>query len=183
MNFTRREILENRSLYNEIKDLVLIATEFKYHHVPCYRCFTRNIDNVKESVQQYEKGDFVKVEKFIMENIIAAHQVVSLKALHKTCNSGDADRRYCFKLNERIVKQFANDILFVSLPLPNSSCKLKKRIRKQFANDILFVYYLFQTAVEISREVLEENHLTQCFTEDTAVRYAAETMTNDIITH
>ena len=58
----------------------MIATELKYHHVLCYQEFTSNIDNVKESVQQYEKGDFVKVEKF--ENIIKG-QVVSLKVLIK----------------------------------------------------------------------------------------------------
>ena len=75
--------IKNASLCNEIKDLDLITTEFKYHHVPCFRDFTHNIDNIKESVQQYEKGNFVKFETFLMENIIKGHQVVSLKALHE----------------------------------------------------------------------------------------------------
>ena len=93
-----RNILENArikdpSLYNETKDLDLIATEFKYHDVPCYRDFSRSIDNIKESVQQYEKGDFAQVEKFIMENIIKGHQVVSLKGLHEMYNLGDGDMR------------------------------------------------------------------------------------------
>ena len=80
----------------EIKDLNLIATEFRRHHHPCYRYFTRYNDNVKESVQQYEKEDFMKVEKLIMENNIKGHQVSSLKAIHKMYNLSDGDRRYCF---------------------------------------------------------------------------------------
>ena len=146
--------IKNAPLYDEIKDLDLIATEFKYHYVPGHRDFTRNIDNVKESVYQYKKEDFVKVKTFIMKNIIKGHQVVSLKALHKMYNLVDGDRRYRFKLKERTEKQFAIDILFLALSLPNSSCLV------------------------ISREALEEKPLTQCFTEDTAVRCVAETMKN-----
>ena len=135
----------------------MIATGFKYHYVPGYRDFTRNIDNVKESVHQYEKGDFGKVEKFIMKNVIKGHQIVSFKALHKMYNLGDGARRYRFKMKERTEKQFANDTLFLTLPLPNSSCLV------------------------ISREALEEKPITQCFTEDTAIRYAAETMKNALL--
>ena len=39
-------------------------------------------NNIKESVQQHKKEDFVIVEK-LMENIIKRHQVVSLKAPHE----------------------------------------------------------------------------------------------------
>ena len=74
----------------------MIATEFKYHHVGCYRNFTRNIDNAKESVQHYKNGDFVKVEKFIMEIIIKVHQVASWR-----------------NVQLRIEKQFAKDILYL----------------------------------------------------------------------
>ena len=120
-NIKENAIIKNVSLYNEIKDIDLIATEFKYDHVPCYQDFTRNIENIKESVQQYGKEYFVKAEIFKMENIIKRHQVVSLTALHEMYNTGDGDWRYRFKLKEMIEKQFANDISFVTLPLPNSS--------------------------------------------------------------
>ena len=92
-NILKNARIKDPSLYNETKDLDLIATEFKYHDVPCYRDLSRSIDNIKESVQQYEKGDFAQVEKFIMENIIKGHQVVSLKGLHEIYNLGDEDMR------------------------------------------------------------------------------------------
>ena len=57
-----------------------------------------------------------------MENIIKGHRVVSLKALHKMYNLVDGDRRCHFKLKVNIEKQFPNDILFLTLLLPNSSC-------------------------------------------------------------
>ena len=53
-----------------------------------------------------------------MENITKGHQVVSLKALNVKYNLGYGDRRYRFK--ERTEKQFP-DILFLTLPFPNSS--------------------------------------------------------------
>ena len=120
-NIKENAIIKNVSLYNEIKDIDLIATEFKYDNVPCYQDFTRNIENIKESVQQYGKEYFVKVEIFKMENIIKRHQVVFLTALHEMYNTGDGDWRYRFKLKEMIKKQFANDISFETLSLPNSS--------------------------------------------------------------
>ena len=80
----------------------------------------------------------LKVEKLVMKNI-KGHHVVSLKTLHEKYNLGDGDRRYCFKLKERIEKQFANHILFLTLPLPNSSC------------------------IVINREALEEKPLKMLF--------------------
>ena len=90
----------------------MIATEFKYHHFPCYGGFTRNIDNIKQSVQQYEKGGYVKVKKFIMENIVKGHQVVSLKEFHKMHNLGYGDRIYRFNylLQSAIVLQVARHL-------------------------------------------------------------------------
>ena len=88
-----------------------------------------------------------------MENITKEHRVVSLKAPNVKYNLGYGDRRYRFK--ERTEKQFP-DILFLTLPFPNSS------------------------SIVISRTTLEEKPLTQCFTEDTAVKYAAKTMKNDM---
>ena len=49
-NFKENAGVKNTSLYNEIKDLDLIAPKLKYDHVSCYRDFNRNIDNIKESV-------------------------------------------------------------------------------------------------------------------------------------
>ena len=44
-------------------------------------------------------------------------------------------------------------------------------------------HFLFETAIciVISRKVLEENVLTKCFTEGSAVRYSLETLRNDTI--
>ena len=89
-----------------------------------------------------------------MENITKEHRVVSLKAPNVKYNLGYGDRRYRFK--ERIEKQFPDDILFLTLPLPNSS------------------------SIVIRCATLEEKPLTQCFTENTAVKYAAKTMKNDM---
>lgn len=72
----------------------MIATEFKCHCVPCFRDFIRIFDNVKDSVQQYENGDCVKVWNFLMENIVKSSQSVSLKALHKILKLSNDDWRY-----------------------------------------------------------------------------------------
>ena len=151
--------IKNETLYNKIKDLDLIATEFKYHRVPCYRDFTRSTNNSKDKVQQYQKGDFATVEKFITNNVIKGHQVISLKALHEMYNLGVNDKRYRYKLKERLERHFGNDIFFLTLPPPTEDC------------------------IIIGRKALKEEPLTHCFTQDSAFKYAAETMKNDILTH
>ena len=47
-----------------------------------------------------------------MENVMKKLQVASMKALHEMYKLGDGNRKYCFKMKERIEKKFAKDIFF-----------------------------------------------------------------------
>ena len=92
---------------NGLKNLDLIETEYENLQVPFYEDFIPSMDvckkmmNVKESVQKYEKGDFLKVKIFLMKNIIKEHQVVLFKALLEISSLGDGARRL-LKLKNRL---------------------------------------------------------------------------------
>ena len=80
------EAKEDQSLYYEIKDLGLIAKEFKYHDV-CYREFTRKEDIIHKKRKSLEdvRGthNFEVVSKCIEEKILNKSQAVSMTVLHE----------------------------------------------------------------------------------------------------
>ena len=76
-------------MYYEIKDLDLIAKEFKYHQTPCYKTFTKDStipgagkESHKNEVDEI-KGDFEAVKCCITEQVIMQRKVVSMLALHE----------------------------------------------------------------------------------------------------
>eukprot|EP00794_Sanderia_malayensis_P019309 gene19309-21233_t len=75
------EANEDQSLYFEIKDLDLIAKEFKYHN-SCYKEYTRkekvSLSTVAEGDER-ESGDFKAVVKCIAEKVLQENQAVSMK--------------------------------------------------------------------------------------------------------
>eukprot|EP00794_Sanderia_malayensis_P006423 gene6423-7156_t len=77
------EANEDQSLFFEIKDLDLIAKEFKYHDF-CYKEYTRKakirITSTQEDTgEQRSSGNFEAVVQCIRERIIDENQVVSMK--------------------------------------------------------------------------------------------------------
>ena len=61
------EANEDQTLFFEIKDLNLIAKEFKYHEC-CYKDFTRKEKHLTSSL--YGKGNFEKVKACIEEKVL-----------------------------------------------------------------------------------------------------------------
>ena len=99
------EAKEDQSLYYEIKDLDLIAKEFKYHDV-CYREFTRKEDITHEKRKSLEDvrgtGNFEVVAKCVEEKILNKDLVVSMTVLHELYRLHPEDARYRGKLKARI---------------------------------------------------------------------------------
>ena len=103
--------VKNTKLYDEVRDLDLIAGEFKVHK-HCYQdfthVFTSGVGSVKkDSTPQnsphppiYEKGDFDKVKKFINSHTIEEEQCISMKILHTSYGLGVGDTRYRSKLKQ-----------------------------------------------------------------------------------
>ena len=67
-------------MYFEIKDLDLIAKEFKYHQIPCYKNFTKEKSTASNELSE-TKGDFKAVEDCIKSQIILQQQAVSMITL------------------------------------------------------------------------------------------------------
>lgn len=113
----------NNELFIEIKDEDLIAKEFKYHY-HCYVNLTRGFaeksrsEKISEaetsSSNIYEKGDFEKVEKFVLNEIIGNGRAVSMKELHSLYGLSVDDTRYRSKLKKKLESKFPNDICFLS---------------------------------------------------------------------
>ena len=103
--------VENTKLYDEVRDLDLIAGEFKVHK-HCYQDFKHGFTSGVASVKKdntlqnsahppiYEKGDFDKVKKFINSHTIEEEQCISMKILHKIYGLGVGDTRYRSKLKQ-----------------------------------------------------------------------------------
>ena len=75
------EASKDQSLYYKIKDLDLIAKEFKYHE-PCYREFTPKIRqvNLPNPKEPHPAGDFVSVVECINVKVLCENQAVSMKS-------------------------------------------------------------------------------------------------------
>ena len=105
-------------MYYEIKDLDLIAKEFKHHDV-CYREFTRKEDITHEKRKSLEDvrgaGNFEVVAKCVKEKILNENEAVSMTVLHELYRLHPEDGRYRGKLKARIRTAYPEKLLFLSL--------------------------------------------------------------------
>ena len=85
------EANEDQILFFEIKDLDLIAKEFKYHEC-CYKDFTRKEKHLTPSL--YGKGNFEKVKACIEEKVLTENQAVSMHILHDLYGLSTDGTRY-----------------------------------------------------------------------------------------
>ena len=106
------------SLYAEIKDINLIAKEFKYHD-KCYKEFTRNVKTVSQqetcesNTTAYSTGNCDAVKEYVNTKVITESQAVSMKTLHEIYGLNVTDVRYRGKLKSRIENEYKDRILFL----------------------------------------------------------------------
>ena len=94
MNATKAAAtVKNTKLYGEVRDLNIVAREFKVRK-HCYHEFTHGFTSGVASIKKdstpqnsphpliYEKDDFDKVKKFINNHIIEEGKYISMKVLH-----------------------------------------------------------------------------------------------------
>ena len=115
------EAHEDQSLFYEIKDVDLIAKEFKYHE-SCYKEFTRKNKKVPEIVEEEDdtsrysiSGGVKAVFNCIEEKILKENQAVSMKVLHDIFGLETEDTRYRSKLKTRIETAFPNKLYFLKV--------------------------------------------------------------------
>ena len=111
------EANEDQSLFFEIKDVDLIAKEFKYHDF-CYKEYKRkekgSISKVTEEDER-ESGDFEAVVKCITEKVLNENQALSMKVLHGIFGLRTEDTGYRAKLKTRIQSTFGDQLYFLSV--------------------------------------------------------------------
>ena len=107
---------KDTNLFYEIRDIDLIAKEFKYHDF-CYREFTRKVANA--NTKQFEdndaKGNFDKVTDYIQRKVLSQNQAISMTVLHDLYGLHTQDTRYRSKLKNRILTKFPNQLLFLTI--------------------------------------------------------------------
>ena len=107
---------KDTNLFYEIRDIDLIAKEFKYHDF-CYREFTRKVANA--NTKQFEdndaKGNFDKVTDYIQRKILSQNQAISMTVLHDLYGLYTQDTRYRSKLKNRILTKFPDQLLFLTI--------------------------------------------------------------------
>ena len=104
------EASEDQTLLIEIKDLDLIAKEFKYHEC-CYKDFTRKEKHLTPSL--YGKGNFEKVKACTEEKVLTENQAVSMHILHDLYGLSTDDTRYRSKIKARVQSEFTDRLYFV----------------------------------------------------------------------
>ena len=107
---------KDTNLFYEIRDIDLIAKEFKYHDF-CYREFTRKVANA--NTKQFEdndaKGNFDKVTDYIQRIVLSQNQAISMTVLHDLYGLHTQDTRYRSKLKNRILTKFPDQLLFLTI--------------------------------------------------------------------
>lgn len=102
---------DDEALLLEIKDVDLIAKEFKRHE-KCYRDYTRILYVTKPKTPVNEKGNFEEVCRVIEDDVIASHKSVSMNVLIDIYGIGKTHQyRQCLK--ERLEKRFGDSISFI----------------------------------------------------------------------
>ena len=105
------EANEDQTLFFEIKDLDLIAKEFKYHEC-CYEDFTRKEKHLTPSL--YGKGNFEKVKACIEKKFsLKIRQYQCVFCMHDLYGLSTDDTRYRSKLIARIQSEFTDKLHFV----------------------------------------------------------------------
>ncbi len=108
---------KDESLYYEIKDLDLIAKEFKYH-VFCYKEFVRQerpAQSQSHSDSESLKGNFESVIDCIEKRVLLQNQAVSMSVIHEIYGIHTQDTRYRSKLKSRIQSNFPGKLFFVTI--------------------------------------------------------------------
>ena len=112
------EAKEDQKLFFGIKDLDLIAKEFKYHDA-CYREYTRKSDKAQKRNESHgdiqQTGNFEAVVKCIADKVIGQNQAISMSALHDLYQLHTGDTRYRSKLKNRIQSAYPEKLLFLRL--------------------------------------------------------------------
>ena len=103
--------------YYEIRDLDLIAKEFRYHRL-CYKDFIRHqksSNNNEQEESDTQKGNFKAVIEFIENTILLQNQAVSMSLIHEIYGAHLQDKRYRNKIKIRILDLFPEKLLFLSI--------------------------------------------------------------------
>ena len=103
----------DQNIYYEIKDVDLIAKEFKYHEF-CYKEFTRKkkLSQATAVVDERPKGDYKSVIQCINERVLGKNQAVSMSVLHAIYGLKPGDTRYRSKLKRQNSVRFQRITLF-----------------------------------------------------------------------
>ena len=95
----------------------LIAKEFMRHE----KCYRENTRIVREGADEEEsgdeanaRGDYDLVSTIVKENILGEHQCMSMEALQTAYGVGVGSRQSRHKLQERLLKSFEDQIIFLS---------------------------------------------------------------------
>ena len=131
-------------MYYEIKDVDLYSSEFKYHQEPCYKKFCKGyyasdrereleantvtesnesndlgiLEEAEPCTSSYASGNYDAVKNLIKENVIKGNQAISITALHEVYGletEGEYKSKYRADLKTRIISDFRDDIIFLSL--------------------------------------------------------------------
>lgn len=108
------------SLYDEIRDLDLIAKQFKYPDL-CYDRFRKPIKATDISTNSTNnlKTGFSAVKCYIQTNILQLKQAISIELLQAIYNPDTADcKKIRSKLKSKILHHFGESILFLQ-PIPD----------------------------------------------------------------
>ena len=114
------------SFFYENESVDLIAKELKFHR-SCYKNFTLGYskvfrervnvtlqdENQPEEVQ--EQGDYEAVKQYVDQHVLLHKNAVSLNVLHTVYGLRPNDSRYRLKLKNRIKKDFAHKVSFLSV--------------------------------------------------------------------
>ena len=100
---------KNENLHVKIKDLDLIAKEFKVHK-HCYKKFTRGYTKDVRNEEQpstsnepkCDSGNFEAVKVFVCNHVLKLGKAASMKQLHDIYELGAGDSRYRNKLKARL---------------------------------------------------------------------------------
>ena len=147
------EANEDQTLFFEIKDLDLIAKEFKYHEC-YYRDFTSKEKHLTPNL--YGKGNFEKAKACIEEKGLTENQTVSVRILHDLYGLSTDDTKYCSKLKARIQSEFTDKLHFVFI---NETTPEVVTSTESIKSHVLFndKEHLLNQAAEYLRADIEEH--------------------------
>ena len=104
---------KDEELFFAIKDMDLIAKEFKYHDF-CYKDFTRKeTSSEKQKQVASTQGNFDAVVACIEDRVIAQNEAISIAAIHEIFGVHPKDTRYRSKLKSKLQSKFRDQLLFL----------------------------------------------------------------------